>query len=79
MKFTEVLKQHLLEDPRSLCQIGRAADVNPQLLTRFCGDRGGLNTQTVDRLTEYLGLELRRQTRARRQRNAVPAVPPPEK
>ncbi|HUU10205.1 MAG TPA: helix-turn-helix transcriptional regulator [Phycisphaerae bacterium] len=64
--FSERLRRFISERPESLAQIGRATGVSHAALSRFLRGKRGLSTRTLDRLCEYLGLELRPSGRRRR-------------
>lgn len=58
--FSERLRRFIVERGESLAQIGRASGISHAALSRFLRDERGLSTRTLDRLCEYLGLELRK-------------------
>jgi len=58
--FSERLRRFIVERGESLAQIGRATGISHAALSRFLRGKRGLSTRTLDRLCEYLGLELRR-------------------
>jgi transcriptional regulator with XRE-family HTH domain len=58
--FSEQLRALIEERPESLAEIGRASGVNHAALSRFLRGERGLTTKSLDRLYEYLGLELRK-------------------
>ena len=61
--ISQQLRQAIASSGLSLCQVARECGVNDAQLSRFMRDERGLTTATVDRLCEYLGLELRESKR----------------
>ena len=62
MRFSEKLKDEIGKAAQTepLNQIGIKADVDRGMLSRFLsGERPNITIKTIDRLIEYLGLELR--------------------
>ena len=57
--FSDQLRQAIRDSNESLYEIARRADVDDGQLYRFVSGARGLTTKTLDRLCEYLGLELR--------------------
>lgn len=45
--------------------VAKAADVSPSVVTRFVNGERGMNTATLDRVADALGLELRETRRGR--------------
>lgn len=64
--FSKQLRQFISGRPESLAQIGRATGVSHAALSRFLRGKRGLSTKTLDRLCEYLRLELRQSGRRQR-------------
>jgi len=62
---SEQLKRFIEERGASLAQIGRDTGVSHAVLSRFLRGERRLNTKTVDRLCEYLGVELRKVRRGK--------------
>ncbi len=58
------VKQAIAESGESLNELGRQTGVSDSQLSRFMRGERGLNTTTLDRLAEYLGLELTKKTGA---------------
>ena len=57
---SEQLRRLIRERGESLAEIGRQTGVSHAVLSRFLRGERRLSTKTVDRLAEYLGLELRK-------------------
>ena len=60
---SDQLRQAIAGSGISLRQDARESGVNDAQLSRFMRNERGLTTATVDRLCEYLGLELRESKR----------------
>ena len=61
MTITEQLRQAIADSGETHYRIGKESGVAPHVLLRFVSqERPHLRTDTVDRLCEYLGLELTR-------------------
>ena len=61
---SERIREALEHSEVSLREIARQAGVGDSQLSRFMRGERGLNTTTLDRLAEYLGLELTKKTGA---------------
>ena len=60
MAITDQLRKSIVESGETHYRIGKDAAIAPHILDRFVsGQRAHLRTDTVDKLCEYLGLELR--------------------
>jgi len=57
---SEQLRRLIRERGESLAEIGRQTGVSHAVLSRFLRGERRLSTKTVDRLCEYLGVELRK-------------------
>ncbi|MCA9099834.1 MAG: helix-turn-helix transcriptional regulator [Planctomycetales bacterium] len=57
--FTEQLRQAIREAPVTRYQIWQDTGIGQPLLSKFLSGDCGLSLETVDTLTEYLGLELK--------------------
>ena len=57
--FSDQLRQAIRDSNESLYEIARRVDVDNGQLYRFMNGDRGLTTTTLDRLCEYLELELR--------------------
>jgi transcriptional regulator with XRE-family HTH domain len=60
---SDQLRKAIGDSGESLCQIAGGSGVNDGILSRFMRGQRGLTTKSVDRLCEYLGLELRESSR----------------
>ena len=58
-QVSEQLREAMDGSGQSLCQIAGGCGVDDGVLSRFMRDERGLTTKTLDRLCEYLNLELR--------------------
>ena len=63
---SEQLREAIAQAGQSLRLIAEECGVNDAQLSRFMRAERGLTTKTVDRLCEYLGLELRTSKRKER-------------
>jgi transcriptional regulator with XRE-family HTH domain len=61
--FSERLRRFIADRPESLAEIGRATGVSHAAISRFLRGQRGLSTRTLDRLCEYLRLELQKSGR----------------
>jgi hypothetical protein len=69
MTVSEALRQAIVNGGETHYRIGKETGVRPHVIDRFVSrEREHLNTVTVDRLCEYLGLELRPRKKPRRKR-----------
>ena len=60
MTITDQLRKAIAETGQTHYRIGKEANIAPHMLDRFIsGERPHLRTDTVNRLCEHLGLELR--------------------
>ena len=57
--ISEQLREAIRDRGESLCQISHGCGVDDGLLSRFMRDERGINSRTLDRLCEFLNLELR--------------------
>jgi len=57
---SEQLRWFIGERGESLAEIGRQTGVSHTVLSRFVRGERGLTTASLDRLCEYLGVELRK-------------------
>ena len=62
-QVSEQLREAMGGCGESLCQIAGGCGVDDGVLSRFMRGERGLTTKTLDRLCEYLGLELRQSKR----------------
>ena len=53
------LRQAIAESGQSLCQIAAGCGMNDGMLSRFMRGERGMTTKSLDRLCDYLQLELR--------------------
>ena len=60
---SQQLRKAIAESGQSLRLIAEECGTNDAQLSRFMRAERGLTTKTVDRLCEYLGLELRKSKR----------------
>jgi transcriptional regulator with XRE-family HTH domain len=60
---SDQLREAIDDSGEKLCQIARGCGVDDGVLSRFMRDERGLTTKTLDRLCEYLNLELRESKR----------------
>jgi transcriptional regulator with XRE-family HTH domain len=60
---SDQLREAIQNSGESLCQIANGSGVNDGMLSRFTRGLRGLSTKSVDRLCDYLNLELRESKR----------------
>ena len=60
---SDQLREAIRDSGESLCQIAGGCGVDDGVLSRFMRGLRGLSTKSVDRLCEYLNLELRESKR----------------
>jgi plasmid maintenance system antidote protein VapI len=63
---SEALRKAIRESGLNAMELARATGVDNAALYRFLSDERGLTLASVDRLAEYLGLELTQKRRAKR-------------
>jgi hypothetical protein len=61
--ISEQLRQAIRDSGESLCHIANGCGVDDGMLSRFMRSLRGMSTKSVDRLCEYLNLELRESKR----------------
>jgi hypothetical protein len=64
-KFTEILRRAILDCSLSRYAIGREAGIDEAVLSRFVRGERGLSSASIDKLVEFLGLEVRPRRRRR--------------
>ena len=60
---SDQLREAIRDSGESLCQIASGSGVNDGILSRFMRGLRGLTSKSMDRLCEYLNLELRESKR----------------
>jgi len=70
MTPSDAIRQAVLKDGRTLRDIADAAGLNIGQMSRFTRGLRGLNTHSVDRLCEALGVEVRLVRRRAKRRKA---------
>jgi transcriptional regulator with XRE-family HTH domain len=65
MDVSQALRRAIRSSGRSLREVGRLADVDPGMLSRFMREEADIRISNVDRLARGLGLELRPKTTRR--------------
>ena len=58
--FTQRLRRLIDESAIPRNQIGKATDIDPAVLCRFMAGRSGLSLKSLDRLFEFLDLEIKK-------------------
>lgn len=67
MSISDQLREAIERSPETYYRIAKDAGIGWATLTRFVsGERPDIRIQTVDRLCDYFGLELRPKRKARR-------------
>jgi hypothetical protein len=65
-KFTDQIRRAIRDSGRSRYQIWKETGIHQETLSRFMHSKGGLSPNVLDRLAEYLGLELSVRPKRRR-------------
>lgn len=58
MGIIDDLRQYAWKAPGRQAELGRRAGISPSSLSRFIRDKAGLETDSLDRLADELGLKL---------------------
>ena len=68
MKVTERLRRAIETSPKSRYQLSKETGIDPAVLHRFFYGQSGLSGDSIDKLAEALGLELKAKRPARKRR-----------
>ena len=64
--FTDQLRQAILDSGMTRYRISQEAGIAESVLSRFVHQKQGLTSDSIDRLMDFLGLEIRPRRRKRK-------------